>query len=89
MCTECEGEPPGEGQEDCEHCGGDGFFLLKQCPNVECDQEIRDMCPLADLFKEGLPPGAGGSMDQSQWFFSAFLRLTSDENKIEAAKNRK
>ena len=83
VCTECDGDDP-----ECESCDGQGVFLVTQCPTKEIGEDISDMCPLADLFKEGLPPCAGGSRDQSHWFVQAASRLCSDENKIEQSHRK-
>jgi hypothetical protein len=39
---------------------------------------------LADLFEKGIPPIAGGALDQSAWFLSASKILASDESSIKA-----
>jgi hypothetical protein len=39
---------------------------------------------MADLFNEGLPPVAGGSLDQSASFVDAVRILKYEENRIKA-----
>jgi len=40
---------------------------------------------LADLFDKGLPPVAGGALDQAAWFINATRILNNDEATIKAA----
>ena len=39
---------------------------------------------MADLMKQGLPPVAGGVLDQSAWFVSVYEAFRSEEAKAEA-----
>jgi hypothetical protein len=81
-CSGCDG--PG-----CEQCDGRGHFLLTECPMALIDQELQEVFPIADLFKEGIPPTVGGSLDQPKWFLNFCNQLAFEENKINAAKNEK
>jgi hypothetical protein len=42
---------------------------------------------LAELFAKGLPPVAGGVLDQSAWFLQAAQILERDEETIRAERN--
>ena len=42
---------------------------------------------LADLFYKGLPPVAGGSLDQSAWFLDAVGIFRYDESQVKAEAN--
>lgn len=74
----------GTGQ-NCEHCK-DGFIALAECPNMFC-REISDTVGLRDLYHEGLPPIAGGSLDQAFWFLEADKRLTMEDSLIKAERD--
>lgn len=81
--TECKDRPQ-EGEADylqCPTCRGtgcsnckDGFIELTKCHNVEC-REMIDVASLIELFENGLPPVAGGSLDQTAWFLDAAREL--------------
>ena len=78
-------------QIECPSCNGggcdgcdDGYVSIIGCPNEFC----RDIVPavnLADLFDKGLPPVAGGALDQAAWFINATRILNNDEATIKAA----
>ena len=58
-----------------------GMINILGCPNKYC----RDIVPLAtvvDLFAKGIPPIAGGSLDQSAWFLEASRFLQSEDATI-------
>ncbi len=56
------------------------------CPNQYC-REVAPLIPLADLFGKGIPPVAGGVLDQSAWFLQAARILERDEETIKAERN--
>jgi hypothetical protein len=66
----------------CDECTN-GNWILKGCPNRYCDS-IGQFVSMADLFNEGLPPVAGGSLDQSASFVDAVRILKYEENRIKA-----
>lgn len=74
-CPACDGE-------GCDECG-DGWFQIDGCPS-EYAADLGNTLRLVDLFKKGLPPVAGGSLDQSAWFVSVANRLESEEGRIMA-----
>jgi len=39
---------------------------------------------LVDLFHSGMPPVAGGSMDQTVWFIEAARQLKNDEARLKS-----
>jgi len=62
QCVECEGA-------GCEACGGRGEIEIAHCPLGELDMETRRFIDLARLYLDyGLPPVAGGSLDQTACF---------------------
>ena len=64
----------------CDHCN-QGSIRIKGCPNDFC-RPIADATHLIDLYAQGLPPIAGGALDQSAWFIEAARRLKADENHL-------
>jgi hypothetical protein len=55
------------------------------CPNKYCASVVR-LAKLADLFEKGLPPVAGGALDQSAWFIDAVQVLAADEAEMRRNK---
>jgi hypothetical protein len=45
-----------------------------------------DAVELIDLFRKGLPPVSGGTLDQSVWFLDAARILENEESKLKAEK---
>jgi hypothetical protein len=72
-CPVCDGD-------GCEECN-DGVFELDGCPNSFCSPIVRSL-DLFDLFEKGLPPVAGGVLDQSQSFVEASQFFESEEGKV-------
>ena len=56
---------------ECNGCGGRGTIELTACPQQELDVELVEVLRLAAMYKKGLPPVAGGALDQSRWFVEA------------------
>jgi hypothetical protein len=63
-------------EQGCGDCNGEGFFYVRGCPKQEIDLELYHVIKLADYLESGLPPVAGGSLNQAAWFmdFSRLLR---------------
>lgn len=57
------------------------------CPNAFC-RGLGQTITLIDLFGKGMPPVAGGVLDQSAWFIEAARLLEHEENLIKAERNR-
>jgi hypothetical protein len=75
QCPTCEGG-------GCEHCN-DGRFEIPGCPN----RYIGELVPainMVDMFYKGLPPVAGGVLDQAAWFVSMAEMLTAEDGKQRA-----
>lgn len=60
-CPLCEGA----GCDECKQCGD---FEIDSCPLGYVPRHIWHAIQLADLYRRGLPPIIGGSLDQSSWF---------------------
>lgn len=74
-CPECDGE-------GCEHCD-DGWFRLVGCPSAYVSELGRPL-KLVDLFEKGIPPVAGGALDQTAWFLNFHRRCNQEESRIQA-----
>jgi hypothetical protein len=60
-----------------------GDVKISGCPNDYCSSVV-SATSLVDLFEKGLPPIAGGALDQSVWFLEAARILRNDEAQIRA-----
>jgi hypothetical protein len=78
-CQDCNGE-------GCQHCVH-GWVRIVGCPNKQCSPVV-DVVELVDLYAKGLPPIAGGSLDQAAWFIEAAKRLEIEEATIKAERQR-
>ena len=74
-CPQCDGH-------GCDECN-QGQIRIDGCPQQYC-KEIVQSIGLIDLFNKGLPPVAGGTLDQSVWFLEAVNVLSNAETQ---AKN--
>jgi len=77
-CPQCRGS-------GCDECEDRGVFQIDGCPNTYC-QSIAVFPRYADLFEKGLPPVAGGALDQAAWFLEAVQILSSDESEMRAQR---
>ena len=70
---------PGCGGRGCEMCS-DGRIDISCCPLELITPDIWDLIELAELYKKGLPPVAGGVLDQTAGFVTACRFVWSEEN---------
>ncbi len=64
---------------DCVNCGGKGCiecedtgkFAITKCPLEFITTDVFELIALAELFEKGLPPVAGGVLDQAKIFVDA------------------
>ena len=64
------------GERGCDNCNDTGEILIADCPLNVIPVETWDMIELAELYEKGLPPIAGGSLDQLRAFVVAFRIFT-------------
>jgi hypothetical protein len=76
-CTTCNGG-------GCDQCD-QGIFRVEGCPNRFCDG-LGQFVELVDLFDEGLPPVAGGALDQAASFLEAARRFKNEEQRAKAER---
>ena len=73
----------------CDACGQSGYVELTSCPKQMIDRGLLRAIRMADLMREGLPPVAGGVLDQSAWFVSFYECFRSEQNRAEAEAYRR
>lgn len=73
----------------CDECGQSGYIELTGCPKEMIDRGLLRAIRMADLMKQGLPPVAGGVLDQSAWFVSFYECFRSEQNRAEAEAYRR
>jgi len=57
-------------------------LLLTSCPRNQLGRSTIDLIESSDMYSKGLPPVAGGVLDQSQSFIDAHRLLTSDQQTL-------
>jgi hypothetical protein len=83
-CPICEGTgTAADKKTKCEHCQ-DGDFELTQCPYqyVGHYAELSQLCHL--WTENGIPPVAGGVLDQTAYFVNAQRTFAAQKNAINA-----
>ena len=63
-CNSCDGF-------GCEECEGTGRIKITCCPLEFITWDVWELIALAELFEKGLPPVAGGVLDQAKNFIDA------------------
>jgi hypothetical protein len=58
---------------------GEAPLEITQCPNRFCGENARQAVRLANLTRKGLPPVAGGALDQTQSFISALELIWAEQ----------
>ena len=58
---------------------GETVYHVTQCPLKEVPAGTWDVIELARLYKEGLPPAAGGALDQAKVFLDACRVIWAEE----------
>ena len=71
QCIGCEGR-------GCDECRDKGTIAIECCPLVMITRDIWELITLAELFEKGLPPVAGGVLNQAKIFVEA-ARLIFNE----------
>ena len=63
-CVDC-------GGRDCEYCGGTEAEEITCCPLDLITADVWEVIRYAELYEKGLPPVAGGALDQAKAFIDA------------------
>lgn len=77
-CPACEGG-------GCPVCRGSGWIEVTACPLTVLPPEVWEVLDLAETFRRGLPPVAGGVLDQSAWFVAAARFVWAEQDRWRAA----
>lgn len=56
-CVTCDGK-------GCDTCEGRGYLGIDGCPYAAVSEDVDEMMVVAQLFKQGITPVAGGYLDQ-------------------------
>jgi len=59
------------GGTGCGECGNIGSVDIVQCPLEIITADVWELLEYAELYKKGLPPVAGGALDQAKIFTEA------------------
>lgn len=77
VCPVCKGKPP-----QCDECDGQGEIDIDRCPLLVIAPDVWEVLKYAGLYEKGLPPVAGGALDQSDWFLSAAEYIFEQEQRL-------
>jgi len=55
----------------CDECGNVGLIYIAACPLETIGGDVWNALKFIDLYEKGLPPIAGGALDQAQNFIEA------------------
>jgi len=70
----------GENFSTCDSCGKTGMMPVEDCPEKLITPDIWEAIELANLWEKGIPPVAGGALDQAQSFVSAARFIFAEQN---------
>ena len=77
VCPSCDRK-----RDDCPRCGGRGTLRIESDPTDTIPLWCYRVAEMADHYSEhGLPPVAGGMLDQSSWFADASSLCISDRER--------
>lgn len=68
------------GGDGCAGCKDLGYTLVEDCPQKRLDGSVWTAVRCARLLNKGIPPIAGGILDQSNHFADAFDQISAEEN---------
>ena len=72
-CVPCNGR-------GCEDCNDVGAIEIKDCPLEVIDDKTLEVIEYAELWQKGIPPIAGGALDQAYTFTQAARFVWSERN---------
>ena len=79
-CPVCAGDDDAE----CPGCKGTGRFEIDSCPKRIVTANTWAVIEAAELYEKGLPPVAGGQLDQTASFLSAARFVWSEQSRWKA-----
>ena len=72
-CVTCNGA-------GCRACDGKGMFEITKCPLELITHDVWKIIKFAELYEKGLPPVAGGALDQAVSFVDAASFIFAEQN---------
>lgn len=73
----CEGD-------GCTDCVQSGRFSVTECPYRQLDETVLEALTIADCWNRGMPPAAGGYVDQTCSIVEACRFINRDRNRWRA-----
>lgn len=73
QCTRCEGQ-------GCNECDNKGRLEIAKCPLEYISDDVWEVIRFADLYEKGLPPVAGGALDQARSFIESAAFVMRENN---------
>lgn len=67
-------------------CGGAGMIEIADCPLRIVPVDVWEIVDMAELYEKGLPPVAGGSLDQARVFLVACRAIWADQAREKARR---
>lgn len=71
VCPGCEGR-------GCEECKNTGGIDITECPLNLITNDVWQVIRFTELFEKGLPPVAGGTLDQTMNFIETAMFVMSE-----------
>ncbi len=82
LCPACDGG-------GCSECNQSGRIRIDTCPQEMIDNDTVDIMRIAGFWKQGIPPMAGGYMDQLDNVAEACSYIWSEQNRAMEASRKK
>ena len=74
ICPRCGGNN-GEGCDECDH----GRIEITECPLELITPDVWEAIEYAELYEKGLPPVAGGVLNQAKIFIEACRQIWAEQ----------
>lgn len=71
---------PGCNDRGCKYCNKTGIIDIGRCPLEIVTNDVWDLIEYANLYKKGLPPVAGGALDQARAFTDAARFIFAEQS---------
>jgi len=64
----------------CEECNNQGTVEITQCPLELVTPDVWEIIRLVEFYEKGLPPVAGGTLNQAKVFNDAAMFVMKEKN---------
>lgn len=75
-CVRCEGQ----NSDGCPECGGSGQIKITDCPEKLITPDIWEAIEMTEFWEKGLPPVAGGVLEQTHIFVCMARIIMAEKN---------